>query len=392
MRATLAGVFLGTAVWTASVAFAESKPAAPDAAAKAVAWRLRMDKLGAALSALMPDLVSTPRFADPKNRKRILQNVRTLKELTHGMPGDASGVTKDPSVAMLTQVFRDDLDEAEWAIKDGHAEYAQSLLFNVANTCINCHTRNDQGVQFPTMELAPQEKQLSPFELATLHAATRRYAQAMAEYLVVVEDPKAPLERGLDWDRAVQASLTLAVRTMNSPEQALAVVERVVAHPAAPLFLKQNALAWRENITRWKEEGATPGDDEAQFQKANRLLEEALLGSRYRSARGNAVLYLRASRLLHDLLGKNPDGPKAQDQLLLLGVAYEGLAELELYALHPMMFEACIRKKPHAPTALMCFERYEAAMYQQFTGSGGYNLPGDVRARLAELQKLAAPK
>jgi cytochrome c553 len=353
-------------------------------------WRIRMEKVSATMSSLMPDLVSAKRFGNPKNRNRLLGQIRTLREAAHDMSTDKSTATRDPSVGMMTSMLRQELVEAEWALRDGHAQYAQAVLFNVVNTCVGCHSRTDVGAQFGPMKLTPEETQLSVFERASLHAATRRYDDAFKEYADVISDVKAPVERGLDWDRSVQAALTLSVRAMDNPQRARQVADLVVANPTAPLFLKQTAMAWRESIDAWVAQpvpATPPSDDELQAQ-ANTLLEKALVGSRYHSKRGNAVLYLRASRLLHDLLGRSPDSPRAQEALYLLGIAYEGLNELELFTLHPMMFEACIRKEPHTPTAALCLERYEASVYTQFSGSGGFNLPPEVKKHLTELQKL----
>lgn len=353
------------------------------------AWRLRMEKVSATMSALMPDLVSDARFSDAKARARLVGQVRSLRELAHDMSRDTSPATRDPSVGMMTTVLRDQLADAEDALKAGHAPYARAVLYGVVNTCIGCHARTDVGARFGTMTLSPAEAKLSAFD-ATLHAATRRYDDAFREYSEVLADPMGPVQRGLEWDRSLQAALTLAVRALDDPKRARDVADAVVAHPAAPLFLKQTALAWRASIDAWSVEPkpvAALTDDEL-FTKANALLDEALMGARRHPRRSQAVQYLRASRLLHDVLGRSPGTPRAQEALHLLGLAYEGLAELELFELHPMMFEACIRRQPHTPTAALCLERYESALYLQFSGSGGYDLPADMKAHLSELRKL----
>ncbi len=67
-----------------------------------------------------------------------------------------------------------------------------------------------------------------------------------------------------------------------------------------------------------------------------------------------------------------------------------GNRNLELLKLHPLYFEACVRRDPHSTTARSCFQRYEEAVYAGFTGSGGTNIPADITVKLAGLRKLMA--
>ncbi|MEW5848225.1 MAG: hypothetical protein AB2A00_05395 [Myxococcota bacterium] len=353
------------------------------------AWRVKMERLAAALGQLLPDLASERQFQDPRNRQRILGNVRTIVSLAHQMKQQPDKPQADPTLGFIMDGLEDEAREAEWALRNGNLDYARAVMFNVANACIVCHSRNSEGVFFRFPVAVPGEEKLSRFERATLHAAMRRFDQALTEYQDILRDPRAPLDEGLEWDRAVNAAVALAVRSLRSPEAAASVTEVVMHAEAAPPFLRTEAASWREAIQAWKREAPSgDGTEAARHARGKALLERAQRGQSA-AVRPNYVELLRATTELHDQLNAFPNGPLAADALLLLGMAYSHLEQLEQWTLHPMYFQACIRKRPHSSVALDCYARYAASMHTEYTGSGNPNLPGDVVERLKALAALA---
>ena len=363
--------------------------AAPD---PSVRWRLRMDQAAGALGRLLPLAAAPHALEDETNRKQALADVETLSGLTHQMSKDQGPVKNDPSVDLLAASLGTDLQDAALALRAGRAQYARALILQLGTTCVACHSRTDQGAAFPTMQLSVKERRMSPYARAVMLAATRHVDQALQELRTLITDPNAPIQNGLEWDRAVGMALSLEVRVKQDPQRVMALANLVASHTGAPLFVRQSALAWRMSAQTWKGEAAEPArPTEAQmYTRALSQLEGALLARRTLGARGVAVDLLRASERLHRQLTLWPRGAHAADALHLLGVAYQDLEDLDTQMIYPLYFEACVHRAPHTAKAYLCFERYQEAMYRAYSGSGGYHPPVDVLQKLEALQKEAA--
>jgi tetratricopeptide (TPR) repeat protein len=233
-------------------------------------------------------------------------------ELTaKGLPPDA-----DPTVKILAGLFQDETKRAYSAVKAGNRPYARGILNQVSSYCIACHTRNSSGPSFTSLPLEPSSKDLYPIELARFYAATRQFDRALDVFQKILDDKAAPIERPLEWDQAIRFGLAIAVRVKQNPDQALALVERVSESKNAPFFLKQDALKWKESIAQWKAERPKKATtDEGLLSQAAELVVQAREIQKYPRDHAADILYLRASAIIHELLQKAPDGPRAQEAL-----------------------------------------------------------------------------
>jgi hypothetical protein len=101
------------------------------------------------------------------------------------------------------------------------------------------------------------------------------------------------------------------------------------------------------------------------------------------------MIYLRASAVLHELLGLAPKGELASKALYLAGLTYDVLNDYGIKDFSGFYYRSCIRTTPHTELAKECYRRYEEGVYFGYTGSGGTYIPADVRARLNELELLS---
>jgi hypothetical protein len=69
--------------------------------------------------------------------------------------------------------------------------------------------------------------------------------------------------------------------------------------------------------------------------------------------------------------------------------AYEQLTELDVWVLFLLYDGACVEAAPHTPLARGCFERYERATRERWSGNSGAPLPDDVAVDVARLRALA---
>ena len=120
-------------------------------------WQEKMQELAAVLANLLPELASEK--SDPKILEK---NAKKLSELSHGIemgrkkgnlipPGDL-----DPSVMILSRKFAETSKQAYLAIHQEQLEYGKSLLKTVTTYCVGCHTRHENGPDFPFFPLDVQ--------------------------------------------------------------------------------------------------------------------------------------------------------------------------------------------------------------------------------------------
>lgn len=371
-------------------------------------WNTQMKRLSTTLSTLLADVYSDARYNDPKNYPRIRQNAQTLATLAHTLPSDsktsgaagavvAAPTDADLSVGLVAHLFQAEADRAVRELKRGNRDYARSVLKTLPTFCVGCHTRSG-GTDLSGITLASPKLDglFTTFERAQFFVGARRFDDAMKLYLEVLSDQKFAKTRPLDWERAARQALAVAVRVKKDPALSLQVVSRLT-DPApgitVPKFVREDALAWKKSLEAWKSESPSkPLTEEGLFAEARRIFAQIGETQKFAADRSADALYLRLSAVLHDQLKIAPNGPRAAEGLLLLGVSYESLRNLELWELQDLYYEACVRKSPHTDTAAACFRRYEQSQYTGFSGSGGMALPPDVQSRLAELKALSEPK
>lgn len=358
------------------------------------AWANKMRELYSTLSELLTDVSSDRRFNDPSNYSGIEAKAKKLATLSHDLTEKKMiAPDADPTLQMLSGLFSREANRAYEELKKGHRPYARNLLQSISGYCIACHTRNQTGPNFKELPLEPGSAVSDHFERGTFYMASRQFDRAQEELSKVIEDHKFATSRPLAWERSIQHYLNIAVRIKQSPSQALEIVNKVIDTQEAPYFLKQTALQWKSSIQEWQNEPKkTLPSEEGLYSEATRLAAKGHELQKYPMDRSGDIYYLRASAVVHDLLKLAPNGNRAAEALLLAGVSYEVLSPLRLDDLHEIYYGACVEKAPHTPVAQLCYQRYQQSVYAGYTGSGGENIPSEVKSHLLKIEELARPK
>lgn len=353
-----------------------------------------MRELYITLAELLNDVSSDRRFNDPKNYGEIESKAKKLASLSHSLTEKKMiAPDADPTLQMLSGLFSKEADRAYQELKRGHRPYARNLLQSISGYCIACHTRNPSGPSFRELPLEPNGEVTDRFERGTFYVASRQYDRAQEEFRKVIQDRKFASARPLAWERAVHHAMNIAVRIKQSPSQALEIVNSVIETKEAPFFLKQNATQWKNSIQEWQNEPARAAQtEEGLFTEATRLASKAHDLQKYAMDRSGDIYYLRASATVHDLLRLAPNGTRTPEALLLAGVSYEVLSPLRLDDLHEFYYGACVEKAPHTPVAELCYQRYQQSIFAGYTGSGGENIPAEVKNHLMKVEEMARPK
>lgn len=361
-----------------------AKPPEPD-------WSKRMDELRSLLSEMLPNLISDQAFNSPKNFKTIEAEAKKLAELAHGMP-EGKLPDADPSVNLIAGLFKNEINNAYDHLINGRREYARSVLKSVPRYCIACHTRSSSSLDLSSLQQEVPKVLDTSLEKAEFFDATWQFDRALNEFEKILNDPEVLKDHQLEWQRAAYYAIATSVRVKRDPDRTLAVVKLIIKGEDVPQFMKRDALHWQESLMQWKIEKAP------NFATANDLLDEAdrLMSlaanfKKYATDRSGDIFYLRASSYLHDFLSRYPNNPDTAKALLMLGTCYEMLQMPELWFVHELYYQACIRKAPYTEIAQTCYTRYEQSIFFGYSGSSGMSLPYDVKKNLKELQKLASP-
>ncbi|MBC7691805.1 MAG: hypothetical protein H7222_08540 [Methylotenera sp.] len=358
---------------------------------KSPPWQRSMQELYVTLVDIMTDVTSEKRFNHPSSKARIDRNAKKLATLAHDInEKKMTAPDSDPTLKLVSGLFKDQADQAYSALKAGQRPYARSILSNISSYCIACHTRNGSGPSFKNLPLIPSSTDLTPFEMGAFYAATRQNDQALATYRKLIGDPNSLSRATFEWERSLKSALAITVRVKNDPELTLSLVNQVLGSKNAPYFILQDALQWKKSVENWKSElphHAT--SEEGLFAEARKLFAGAHEMQKYPADHSADIDYLRASAVLHELLQKYPLGSHVNEALLLLGASYEVLDPVHLYNLHEIYYQTCVKRAPHTPVAETCYKRYEESVYLGYTGSAGTSIPHSVQEQLKALRELA---
>jgi hypothetical protein len=97
---------------------------------------------------------------------------------------------------------------------------------------------------------------------------------------------------------------------------------------------------------------------------------------------------MRASAILHDLLGRSAGGDNQQELLWMAGRAAEYLRDLNLWTLQDTYYEGCVRKGKDKSLAAKCLNALENSMRQSYGAASRAGLPVFAKQQLDDLSKL----
>lgn len=378
---------------TVAATVAEGIQKAPNARLNASGWTRQMRELGTTLQSLLLDASSEERFNAPKNAARIRKSTERLATLAQELDSDRiAKPDHDPSLKLIAHLFDDEASRARKLLDYGHREYARGILRGMSGYCMACHTRNAMGPQLTGIPESLEVAQMPWLDRANYLAATRNFDQSLATYEKGIQDPVYATQRPFDWERAVRSALALSIRVKQDPDRALVIVDRVLAMPSAPYFMREQAAKWKESLVGWKAEPRhSPWTDEGLFAETIRLTTAAKQMQKYPADRSADVIYLRATASVHDLLSRDLRGERLAEALYLAGLGYEVLQGLNFWDLHDYYYLSCIEQAPHTEVARRCFGRFQESVFAGYTGSAGTDIPPEVEARLKQMEALSKP-
>jgi hypothetical protein len=369
--------------------------AVADAAKDQAAWQGKMSELSAALTDMIPDLFANSETETPAQIAGLNKKVEKLdaivKNLDPSLGHAVKAPDRDPALPFLAQQLRENIESANQSLKEGHTEYAKTVLRSSVSYCIACHTRSQTGPQFPIISAFSETlKNASWIDRITFQAASRQFDPANQS---VIDQLKTGLHKevkSFDLQKAARIALAIGIRVKKNPEQGLVLAKAIIDSKQASAPLKDDARVWLKDLQAWQSEGQQKlKSDKDLIVAARKLIGVSEATDAPVWTPHSEVKYLRASVLMHDLLRQYPDSPLVAEALYLTGLSYDQLRDLGLYSLHEMYFRACIAKAPHSELAEKCFGRYRESITFGYTGSQGTMIPAGVEASLKALKENA---
>ncbi|MCX6124979.1 MAG: hypothetical protein NTV34_09565, partial [Proteobacteria bacterium] len=230
-------------------------------------------------------------------------------------------------------------------------------------------------------------KSLPAVTKAEYLAATRQYDAAVKQYEhILVDRPLAKIDPEA-WGQAMRKMLAITVRVKNNANLTLEMISKIQDSPESIVpSLRLEIADWRQAAKSWSEEKPLRiNTDEARYLESKRLFDEAEVISAKTSG-GGLIQYLRATALLHEMLGRLRGGENYQNMLWLAGRSAKSLKEFNLWAMQDIYFESCVRSGTDKVLSGKCYTALEESALESYGVVSRSGLPAFMRARLDALK------
>jgi hypothetical protein len=367
------------------VALACSRPAPPRADDRAAFAQQSMPVIADALTHALPLSLREDQLEDPSRREAYGAAVATLARDAAAL--EAHGRTREASFGYLSGSLARDASEALRRFEAGRTAESQFFVRELVNDCVACHARlPDPGSSALGARLLRRARmeEIEPSERARLQVATRQFDAALDTWEALLRDPTVPPGQ-LDLEGQLVDYLVVNIRVRGDLRRPRVPLEQLAARPDVPGYLAQDLAAWLGSLDRL----ARAPRSGALLAEARALVADARPDGGDRIDRGDLVQELLASSLLHRFVAEPGRSPsELAEAYYLLGLTETRvrhsawLSEAEFY------LETAIRTEPSSPWAARSFSLLEQETLAGYTGSGGLQLPDDVREHLDELRGL----
>ncbi|MBY0314867.1 MAG: hypothetical protein K2Q26_05075 [Bdellovibrionales bacterium] len=362
---------------------------------KRTVWIGEMKNLSAALEDILPEVFKpdpkTPReIAELKSKANKLYEVSKKIDL-----GSAHGVKSpedDPSLAFISESFRDQIALVNNGMQNGFYSYSKSQLGSAISYCIACHTRDSTGTQLPFVSaLSKAMISGSWIDKVRLEASLRHFDSAYHKVMIKLKNPDVLRTHKTGLEPAINIALMIAVRVKKSPEHALLICKKIRETDHLNTALKDKAIIWENDIRKWQKEGPFEFTTEDQLLKKVKRLIGLNDDNTHRVVYTGEVNYLIATELMHTYFKRFPKPENLAEALYITGLCYEAINEMTFWDIHEKYYEKCLKTKPKSAIGLRCFKAYKESVELGYTGSGGKRLPYLVEEKLKSLEKMVIP-
>ncbi|MCB9073354.1 MAG: hypothetical protein H6623_07010 [Bdellovibrionaceae bacterium] len=326
-------------------------------------WYNNMHRLSADLSSLTPVLYAQEKYYNPNNLDFLKDKVADMADGASEILHDTTA-PKDPIIAFAAQQLEQDLRTSSAFVKVGNLQPARTILSQVGNYCISCHTRSDRGTQNFSSLTAPELEGLNSWQKSQFHLVNRQYQTAYNEIFQTFSQKKNASYDFHGWLSTVYKNLAVIIRVREDLKQAQTFIEALLNDTSLPYYIRHDAGAWLKSIKAWRTESSVKNNAaKVNLAEVKKLIAQAKKEP-YTQRQSGLIIYLRASGILHQLLEKTSSS-SYPETLYYAGIVAEALKKIDLWRLGEHYFETCIHTTPHTLLAEQCYAQMEWAIQQE---------------------------
>jgi hypothetical protein len=188
------------------------------------------------------------------------------------------------------------------------------------------------------------------------------------------------------YDQTLRSLLLVVTRISQKPADGVKLFEDILLITKLPEDDAKTVHRWIKGLHEWSKSKPIPSA--ARITTGERLIKTGL--SRGIDFEQDDVALLRGTALIHQALesGSISEADR-RSGLYLLGLAYSNLPLFFTEGWGELYLEQCIDEFPNSQEAKMSYKRYREIILDEFTGSSGTHLPGEIKLHLEELRKKA---
>jgi hypothetical protein len=339
-----------------------------------------MQKLLQPFRTLQPYLADEDKFTDSDNADKIEAQIKALRANFHTIETIPSRYKSQPGFLDNAKNVAELLDDADRRFAEGKTEYAWWRLQRLPTDCFSCHATYKVSSQYSNAAMV--DESLNPLERARFLLATRQFVEAKTTLVKVLHDPSY---RMYD-DQVLRSLLLVETRISKDPKESIALFQDILTTTQLPTDDSDTVKRWIKGLESWSK--AKPVPEAARLATGEKLIR--LGATRGIEFQQDDVALLRGTALVHEGLesGKLTEAQRRK-AIYLLGFAYNHLSQFFTEGWGELYLEKCIEEFPNTQEAKWAYNIYSDKVMDDFTGSGGSNIPDEVKLHLEDLRKKA---
>lgn len=375
-------ITVASAVVMAQHAKSASTPSADNQQA---ATRSIMAQIFSSLTNVLPLSMNNKEFSDPKNRDRILADLRNMRDGTTALVEHTKKL--EGSYGFIARSMSRDIKDIYTWYDKGSLSESRYLLQQVSENCVSCHMKLPDPGHAPRMDHFFKDvsvNNLSPPEKARLQVALRQFDDALGTWEEMFKTWPKPNELfAMD---TLPEYLKVVIRVKKDPKRALLSLDELSKRADLPAFMAREVASWKSSLKKLAPEVTKSGQE---LTRASKIVRGAKKSMEYPMDRTALVDFIVASGLLNTYIqNKKISAENTAQAYYLLGVTESLIGRSTWLTQTDFYLEAAVRANPKSKTALKALDALEQQVLMEYSGSGGTNIPEDIQANLDDLRNL----
>jgi hypothetical protein len=353
-----------------------------------------MSEVATSVVKLIPYISDVKKFKDPSNEKMIKDRLQyILKAFQSSKKGKR---ISRPEFQASYKVMIEHLDETIQSFDTDHKEFAYKKLRATGQLCMSCHNmvKGDKKGFVRAMNKVKGSDFASTFDYAEFLYLTRDYRKADRNYRKWTDHvtSKITAKNSLADDLVYKAAIkvmTINLAVYFTPKRARSYIDRTLQNKNLTPALKEELKDWNETLVKWMQ-WKRPSKISKEFLTEfinTKLIPLESEGEIISDAKILPILLI--SKGLMDQYLKTAK----RDEMVATAMYWKAVSERLVgfsyfYSLADMQLRTCITDFPKSKVAKKCYKEFERQVVIGYSGSGGVNIPEDVKAELTRLKSL----